>query len=165
MNQSEQQQLQRMIREGNVNDVTEAIRERKHSRFLRQDMRVLQELLKEGLDPNGDDFDEQCRIKVPFCYIEYADIYNRVRKGNLDFTIMEQFLDVLEEIETGKLGQHDGAHKVGKLLKKIYVDSAIKQANKLDESQGEATTTSKTVSEPLDIGYKEFKNQLNRKLR
>lgn len=155
MNASEQQQLQRMIREGGVTDVTDKIRDKKHSSYLRSDMKRLEHLLSLKLEEDDWTFAARCEEAAPFTFREYTDIFNRARKGNLDFDIMNKFIDVLEKIEQGLLGQHEGANEVGKLLKKIYIDSALKQANKLDESR-EATDIPARTS-PIQISYKQFK--------
>lgn len=155
MNANEQQQLQRMIREGGVTDVTDEIRKKKHSIYLRSDMKKIQDLLSLKLDEDEWTFAARCEEAAPFTFREYADIFNRARKGNLDFDIMNKFIDVLEKIEQGLLGQHEGANEVGKLLKKIYIDSALKQANKLDESR-EAEDVPARAS-PIKISYKQFK--------
>jgi hypothetical protein len=41
-------------------------------------------------------------------------------------------LDILKKIEDGQLDQHEGSFMVGTILKDIYVDSALKKAEKLD---------------------------------
>jgi hypothetical protein len=45
--------------------------------------------------------------------------------------------DVLRDIEDGKIDQHEGAFAFGTLLKQIYVDSALKKAEKLNAESGE----------------------------
>jgi hypothetical protein len=40
----------------------------------------------------------------------------------------------LKKIEDQEIDQHEGSYEVGMLLKKIYVDSALKKANKLNEN-------------------------------
>ena len=55
----------------------------------------------------------------------YTDIYNKVKKEELDLATLEKMLNVLGRIETGELDQHSGAHEVGKLLKKMYIDAAL----------------------------------------
>ena len=148
------QQLDRMIRDGGVEDVTDCIRNRKHSPTLRQELENVQWLLaSEYVDQAG--FDDRCEAAAPFMFRNYTDIFNRARKGNLDFEIMGQFVDVLTRIEEGELGQHEGAHEVGTLLKKIYIDSAVKQADKLD--QANSAEVPKRADSPLSISYAEFK--------
>ena len=46
---------------------------------------------------------------------------------------MGQFLSILKRIEDGKIDQHEGSFEVGKLLKKIYVDSALKNKESNDK--------------------------------
>jgi hypothetical protein len=40
----------------------------------------------------------------------------------------------LQQIEEGQLDQHEGSFLVGTLLKELYIDSALKKAEKLDEA-------------------------------
>lgn len=155
MNANEQQQLQRMIREGGVTDVTEEIRKKKHSAYLRADMSRLKYLVDLDLQEDEPTFAARCEEAAPFTFREYTDIFNRARKGNLDFSIMNKFIDVLKKIEDGELGQHEGANEVGKLLKKIYIDSALKQADKLD-AERDSTPPPQRPS-PRKVGYREFK--------
>jgi hypothetical protein len=58
-----------------------------------------------------------------------------VRKDEIDITILNKFLDVLKQIEDGKLDQHEGSFLVGTILKELYVDSALKKAEKLNANQ------------------------------
>jgi hypothetical protein len=75
--------------------------------------------------------------------------------------ILYQFLDVLKQIEDGLVDQHEGSFMVGTLLKKIYVDSALKKADKLDKEHAaaDAANTSAIVREdPVEISWKQFKH-------
>lgn len=156
MNPDESQQLQRMIREGQVEDVTDAIRKRKHSRFLRMDLATIKGLLEARKDEGDEEFASMCEQRAPFMFAEYTDIFNRARKGNLDFEMMGTFVDVLEKIEKGELGQHDGAHVIGKLLKKVYIDAALRQAEKLDEEKSAADSGVAPPASPRKISYRAF---------
>ena len=104
MNCQDRQQLDRMIRDGGVEDVTDCIRNRKHSPTLRQELENVKWLLASEY-AGQDGFDDRCEAAAPFMFRNYTDIYNRARKGNLDFDIMGQFVDVLARIEEGELGQ------------------------------------------------------------
>ena len=77
----------------------------------------------------------------------------------MNLEILYQFLDVLKKIEDGMVDQHEGSFMVGTLLKKIYVDSALKKAEKLDkEHAADATNTPAIVREdPVEISWKQFK--------
>ena len=69
--------------------------------------------------------------------------------------ILFQFLDVLGKIEDGKLDQHDGSFEVGTLLKKIYVDSALRKAEKLNAETDNMEPEYKGAQ--VEISWKQFK--------
>jgi hypothetical protein len=54
--------------------------------------------------------------------------------------ILYTFLEVLKEIEDGKIDQHDASYKIGMLLKEMYVDP------KLDEIKEPTHIKGKTIS-------------------
>ena len=70
--------------------------------------------------------------------------------------ILNQFLDVLRKIEDGELDQHEGSFLVGTLLKTLYVDSAIRKGEKLDEQNNEEKEPPKKPE--VSISWKQFKN-------
>ena len=63
---------------------------------------------------------------------------------------------MLKQIEDGKVDQHEGSFIVGTLLKELYVDSALKKAEKLDKEHG-AEEEKKVVVEPLNVSWSSFK--------
>jgi hypothetical protein len=85
----------------------------------------------------------------------YTDIYNKIRKDEIDLKILYKALDVLREIEDGKLDQHTGAYEFGTLLKKIYVDSALKKADKLNAENENSVSEYKGAQ--VEISWKQFK--------
>ena len=95
-----------------------------------------------------------------FLFTYYTDIYNKIRKDEIDLKILYQAFDVLRDIEDGKLDQHNGAYEFGTLLKKIYVDSALKKAEKLNASD-EPTEVYKGPQ--VNISWQEFKNRQRRR--
>jgi hypothetical protein len=142
-----------MIKTNNVEDQTDFIRNLKHSQIIRNDMNNMF-VIKAKF--RGDDvkIHEECVKECNFLFTYYTDIYNKVRKDEIDVGIMNKFLDVLKQIEEGKLDQHEGAFMVGTLLKELYVDSALKKADKLnadEEPKLEPRKADKNVS------YKQFK--------
>ena len=70
---------------------------------------------------------------------------------------MSNLLDVLKHIEDGKVDQHEGSVAVGKILKELYVDSALKRCNAIDQS---IDTPEVTYMEAKPISWKQFK-QMN----
>ena len=136
MDERERLQLSKMIKANNVEDVTQNIRDKKHSGLIRADIQTMinikgkfQRLAKSNPESVEKMFESQCS----FLFNNYTDIYNRLKKDELDLDIMAQFLHTLEKIENGEIDQHEGAFAIGKLLKDIYIDSALKRSEHLDK--------------------------------
>ena len=125
-------QLHRLVQANNVEDQTGLIRELRHSEKLRNDINTLLSLKKQ-LGADNDQIHMEAIGKCEFLFNYYTDLYNKVRKDEIDLSILFKFLDVLAKIENGELDQHEGSFEVGTLLKKIYIDSALRKAEKLDE--------------------------------
>ena len=85
----------------------------------------------------------------------YTDIFNKVRKDEIDVGILNKFIDVLRRIEDGELDQHEGSFLVGTILKELYVDSAIKKGDKLDEKYDNDRLEPKKAE--VNISWKQFK--------
>ena len=158
MNDKEKLQLQQMITENNVEDQTGLIRELKHSVILRDEINKLV-LLKSKYE-SPEELNLEGMMSCNFLFTYYTDIYNKVRKDEVDFTILFQFLDVLKKIEDGLVDQHEGSFEVGTLLKKLYVDSAIRKADKINAKYDDNEPTSH--ADVVDISWKKFK-AMNRK--
>lgn len=163
MNDNERIQLERMIKENNVEDFTEVIRKKKHSQHIKRDVNILLDFIKENpklKNNNPDEFEHQLIMKCQFLFNYYTDIFNRLRKEELDVDILWQLVDILEKIENKQYDQHTGSFEVGKILKKIYIDSALRKANKLEkEHEGERTV----FKEPKNISWSQFKEMERKK--
>lgn len=149
--------LQKMINESECDDNTEQIRKLKHSVLIRDDLRKLDTFKKANLslkNSNYDEFLEKAKTECPFLYNSYTDIFNRVIKDELDLEIMTKLLIVLKMIENGKLNQHEGSVMVGKVLKELYVDSALKRGENLDE---QFKSDEPTPKEHQNITWKQYK--------
>ena len=149
-------QLQKMIKANDVEDQTELIRELKHSHLLQNDINNLI-MLKAKYRNDQDKINEEGMSECGFLFTYYTDIYNKIRKDEIDLKILNQFLNVLRRIEDGELDQHDGAFIVGSLLKEIYVDSALRKAAKLNENQEQEYVEPREV---VNISWKDFKKTL-----
>ena len=149
-------QLQKMIKANDVEDQTELIRELKHSHLLQNDINNLI-MLKAKHRNNQDKINEEGMTECGFLFTYYTDIYNKIRKDEIDLKILNQFLNVLRRIEDGELDQHDGAFIIGTLLKEIYVDSALRKAAKLNENQEKEYVEPREV---VNISWKDFKKTM-----
>lgn len=150
MDPTDRLNLQRMIKENDVEETTDLIRNVKHSSMIRDNVKALEKLRDDNADmivndPEG--FDDMCIFHCGFLFNHYTDIYNKVKKNELDTKILNEFLNVLEKIENGDIDQHEGSFEVGKSLKRLYVDSALRKADKLDEQhKPEPKKASKAMS-------------------
>ena len=151
MNFDERLKLQDMIKQNNVQDQTEKIRELKHSSLLKKDIELLLTLKNSST--------ENAMTECSFLYTYYTDLFNKIKKDEIDISILFTFLNVLKKIEDKEIDQHEGSYEIGMLLKKIYVDSALKKANKLNENAKE----SEYKGAQEIISWKEWKQQSNNK--
>jgi len=136
MNNQERLDLKRLINESQCEDNTDNIRNLKHSVLIRNDIRTIENLKKSNVSlrkSNPDEFAEVCQQECNFLFNNYTDIFNKLLKDELDLLIMTKFLTVLKLIEDGKVDQHEGSVMVGKILKELYVDSAIKRADNINK--------------------------------
>ena len=155
MNQKEKTALNKMISENNVEDQTEKIRTLKHSDLIKQDVFTLQKLKNQySRTRNTQVFKEMCVSRCSFLFNNYTDIFNRLVKDEIDMNILAKLLFYLKKIEDGELDQHTGSFEVGKVLKEMYIDSAIKRGNKTDAEESE----NKPVEKPAkNVSWHQFK--------
>ena len=134
-------------------DNTKHIRTIKHSTRIRDDVRRIENLKTSWADDQGD-FAEICRKQCPFLYDNYTDIFHKAVKNELDLTIMTKLLTVLRMIEDEKVDQHNGSVMIGKMLKELYIDSALKRMDQLDKDNAKEEVP---FVEPKSISWKEYK--------
>jgi len=152
--------LNKMIDANNVQDCTDEIRSKKHSPLIREGVAHLLALKKKysRMDKaHSAQFDAMCVSQCSFLFNNYMDIFNKVKKDEMNLQILQQLLDVLYQIEEGQLDQHAGAFEVGKLMKTIYIDSALTKAERTDQKTGKKIIVPK-VNE-RKITWAEFKTQ------
>ncbi len=128
--------LNRLLSEAQAVDNTQIIRETKASGPLIECIKSLESLKQKnrGLkDMDYEQFVELCKTECAYYYTNYTDIFNRQLKDELNLAIMIRFIRVLELIEQGQIDQHEGSVMVGKYLKELYVDSALRRSDHLEE--------------------------------
>ena len=146
--------LQNMIKANGTEDQTELIRELKHSHSLQEDINNLL-TIKNKYSNDIQKVHEEAMVECSFLFTYYTDIYNKIRKDEINLSILNRFLNVLRLIEDGEVDQHEGSFMVGTLLKELYVDSALRKADKLNKDE---TPKEQTVK-PIQISWKQFKNR------
>lgn len=161
MNDSQRLQLQNMIKANNVEDQTDLIRNLKHSTILRNEVNSMI-MIKARYRDDPDRINAECINECCFLFTYYTEIFNKIKKDEIDISILNKFIDVLKEIEDGKLDQHSGSFMVGTLLKELYIDSALKKANKLNEEREKTKEYKEQPLEAKNISWHEFKKTKRR---
>jgi hypothetical protein len=153
MNDLEKLELDKMISANNTVDHTEHIRNLKHSQKIKNNINSILDIKKNNKFLPYTELDKLCLQKNNFLFVHYPNIYTKLVKDEIDINILYQFVDRLKDIEDNKLTQHEASFEVGKLLKKIYIDSALKHANKLEGEKKVASLT------PKKISWRQFKTK------
>jgi hypothetical protein len=156
MNADERLLLQKMIKANDVEDQSELIRTLKHSYPLQEDInRLLQ--IKHAFKDDETLVHEKASTECSFLYQYYTDIFNKIKKNEIDLSILNKFLNILRNIEDGIIDQHEGSFYVGSILKELYVDCALRKADKINENK-----EINIENEHLNISFKEYKLSHNK---
>ena len=158
MTPDEQLNLKKMMGEMDYQDNTDNIRRLKHSAHIRGDMKKMADIKVTYADmkhthPEG--YFNIMRDECRFMYDNYTDLFNRLLKDELNTTILMKFLIVLKLIEDGGVDQQEGSVMIGKYLKDLYLDSAVRKADALDlERAGEK----EPVNDGRNISWKAYQH-------
>jgi cell division protein YceG involved in septum cleavage len=160
--------LQKLIDANGTEDHTEVIRRVKHSSQIYLDVTTMIKLKHDYgrlAKSNPKQFDAICVSRCAFLFKFYTDLFNRLKTGEIDLKLLFRMIQILRDIEDGKLDQHEGSFEVGKILKSIYVDSALKRSENLDAEQAKkekrATSSTKLKTRPAipekKLSWSDFK--------
>ena len=135
LNDNERLHLDKMIKEFDAEDNTTKIRELRHSYKIRENIERLNNLKKKYSRMRLTDktkFEELVISHCNFLWSNYTNIFNRLMKDEMDVNILYTFINKLREIEDGETDQHEASVEVGKILKRLYVDSALRREKNYD---------------------------------
>jgi hypothetical protein len=157
MNDEERLKLDQMLKDNNVENMTDKIRELRHSKKILEDVRSMIEIKRKYArlaKTNPKQFETMIVKRCNFLFTKYTNIYNRLYKDQLDLEILMKLINVLRNIEEGVMDQHEGSVTVGKILKEMYIDSALKQEDQ--RKKRDKTTTVKAKGPKHKITWQEF---------
>ena len=160
MDDADKLNLQKMINANDVADCTQDIRTKRHSDPIRRDVERMMKIKAANgrlQATNPDELEAELIRECNFLFNNYTDIFNKVRKDEIDLDILNRLLDVLKSIENGNLDQHTGAYEVGSVLKSLYIDSALKKAKKLDEEHKDEQPARREAKQITWKQYSAFK--------
>lgn len=153
--------LKKLISEYNSEDNTVNIRRIKHSLRIKDDIEIIERMKRTHAElrkTSPDDFRALLQEHASFLYTNYTDIFNRIIKDELNLEIMYKFLIILKMVEDGRCNQHEGSVAIGKLLKELYIDSAIKIADNLDEKH-KTEETAEQFQEERPISWQQWRKR------
>lgn len=149
--------LKKLMNELDYEDNTETIRRLKHSTKIRDDMRNFERLKIEHAEirkTSPEQFFNIVQAECKFLYDNYSDIFRRMMNDEVNIITLSKLLIVLKLIEDCQIDQQDGSVRVGRLLKEMYLDSAVKRADDLDKVHAEG---SESINEVKSISWSKFK--------
>lgn len=161
MNEFDKLNLQKLINQNDVVDTTNSIRQKRHSFPIKQDIKrlaMLKTQYSDLLKTNFIEFENICINECQFLFNNYTDIFNKILKNQLDLNLFFKFLEILKQIEDGEIDQHTGSFQVGSILKQIYVDSALKRIETLNNNE----ENNKDFMETKNISWREWKNKIDK---
>ena len=143
-------------------DNTDGIRRLKHSSLILADVLKIENLkvtMASKRKTRNQDFVAACQKKCSFLFNKYTDIFNRLLKDELDMELLSQMLSTLKKIEDGALDQQEGSVIIGKILHKIYVESALARSRKEEETGENAIVDPVQKEVGKNISWVEFKQK------
>ena len=158
MNKTESIDLKNLVKEYKYESTTDKIRELKHSKLIREDITKMCELKKKYPRLNSNNLRNMVEKQCFFLYNNYTNIFNKIYKDNIDLNLFHKFLLVLKQIEDGECDQHQASVQVGKILKEIYIDSAMREGNKLDKKHKKKPVKTRRAK---NVSWNEFKKMNN----
>lgn len=165
MNEDEKMLLQKMIRTNNTEDNTNKIQEAKHSMKIRRDVSIIQNIKRRTREKDFRKLDNDCRGKCNFLYVNYPNIYNKMLRGEVDIQILYKFLDKLNDIEEGRLSQHEASYEIGMYLRSLYVDKRLNKSSRDKTRQDKPINNNKQKNMKLKshgkMSYDDFKKTQN----
>jgi len=158
--------LNNMIKSYGSDDNTEKIRSLRHSSQIKENIEIMLNLKKKYAKMRRDDpkkFQKLATSHCNFLFNKYTNIFNRLLKDEIDINILLTFVKTLKQVEDGEVDQNEASVVVGKILKELYIDSALKREKKYEEIE-ESTGKKKKEKKPVNnVSWKKYKQmQVNR---
>ena len=123
----------KMMKEEGVEDNTTKIRNLKHSDKIREQVTTMMDIRNKYSRLDKKMMNNMIDSKCGWLFQNYSNLFLKLKKKQLNLQILNKFLNTLSQIEDGNLDQHEGSVKVGQLLKELYIDSALKSQQDMEE--------------------------------
>ncbi len=157
MNDAERLNLKKMVKEFKTEETTDKIRELKHSKKIRQDVETILMLKRKYPKLKKEMLQTMAQNKCMFLWNNYTNIFNKLFGGYIDVEMLYKFINVLAKIEEGEYDQHEASMVVGKILKEIYIDSALKEGEAKDKQHKKKIKKKEKKKKVKNLSWKDYK--------
>lgn len=148
----------KMLKESGASDNTQKIRKLRHSFKIREQVSIMMDIRKKYQRLGKKSIDRMIDSQCAWLHKHYTNIFIRLKKNELDLDILHNLITCLKEIEDNKIDQHEASVKVGKILKKLFIDSAMKREKKMEKKLKKEEK--KFVKPKNNISWNEYKKTL-----
>ena len=119
-----------LLKESDASDNTEKIRKLKHSSKIKEQVSIMMDIKRKYSRLDKNTLDKMIHTQCNWLFTHYFNLFNKLKKDELDIQILGQFVNALKAVEDGDMDQHEASVRVGQILKKLYIDSALKKDKK-----------------------------------
>lgn len=145
-----------LLKESDASDNTEKIRKLKHSSKIKEQVSIMMDIKRRYSRLDKKTVDKMIDTQCNWLFTHYFNLFNKLRKDELDIQILGQFVNALKAVEDGDMDQHEASVRVGQILKKLYIDSALKK-DKKEEAKRERQRKKKPVNRKAKLTWAQYK--------
>lgn len=145
-----------LLKESDASDNTEKIRKLKHSSKIKEQVSIMLDIKKRYSRLDKKTLDKMIDTQCNWLFTHYFNLFNKLKKDELDIQILGQFVNALKAVEDGDMDQHEASVRVGQILKKLYIDSALKK-DKKEEARRERQRKKKPVNRKAKLTWAQYK--------
>ena len=157
MNDAERLNLKKMVKEFKTEETTDRIRELKHSKKIKRDVDTIIMLKSKYPKLKKEMLQTMAQNKCMFLWENYTNIFNKLFGGYIDVNMLYKFINVLAKIEEGEYDQHEASMVVGKILKEIYIDSALREGQEKDKIHDKKVKKKQKKKKVKNLSWKDYK--------
>uniref|UniRef100_A0A6C0KE96 Uncharacterized protein n=1 Tax=viral metagenome TaxID=1070528 RepID=A0A6C0KE96_9ZZZZ len=145
-----------LLKESDSSNNTEKIRKLKHSSKIKEQVSIMMDIKRKYSRLDKKTLDKMIDTQCNWLFTHYFNLFNKLKKDELDIQILGQFVNALKAVEDGDMDQHEASVKVGQILKKLYIDSALKK-DKKEEVRRERQRKKKPVNRKAKLTWTQYK--------
>jgi len=135
MNKDQKEYIDKYIKENQIEDTTQQIRDLLQSVQLTQEVRIIQDMRQKH---NHSTVKKMCDKKCVFLTKSHPKLYEKLLSEDYStytesLNITHEIIKLLQDIECGRTNQNEGAYQFGLLCKRIYIDPKLSTDQNTDE--------------------------------